>query len=178
MSYENILTETEAGVGIIRLNRPKALNALNDALIAELNAALDGFEADDAIGCIVITGSEKAFAAGGSTLSDYAAVGGAQGGFQHRFRVYDRAGAACVTAKCGGMINRAVHSGQSVLVPLQEGQLHIVELRYQDTRKLRDLEFNSRTKGTLDWTTFRGDQWFEMKRKADPAMILNRNVIF
>lgn len=64
MAYENILIETDAGVGIIRLNRPKALNALNDALIAELGAALDAFEADDAIGCIVITGSEKAFAAG------------------------------------------------------------------------------------------------------------------
>ena len=64
MAYENILVETDAGVGVIRLNRPKALNALNDALIAELSAALDGFEADDAIGCIVITGSEKAFAAG------------------------------------------------------------------------------------------------------------------
>ncbi|MBY0564889.1 MAG: enoyl-CoA hydratase [Hyphomonadaceae bacterium] len=64
MTPENILVETDAGVGIIRLNRPKALNALNDALIAELSVALDGFEADDAIGCIVITGSEKAFAAG------------------------------------------------------------------------------------------------------------------
>jgi enoyl-CoA hydratase len=64
MTYENILTETDAGVGIIRLNRPKALNALNAELIAELSAALDAFEADNAIGCIVITGSEKAFAAG------------------------------------------------------------------------------------------------------------------
>lgn len=64
MTYENILVETDAGVGIIRLNRPKALNALNDALIAELSAALDTFEADAAIGCIIITGSEKAFAAG------------------------------------------------------------------------------------------------------------------
>lgn len=64
MTYENILTESAAGVGIIRLNRPKALNALNNALISELNAALDGFEADSSIGCIVITGSEKAFAAG------------------------------------------------------------------------------------------------------------------
>ena len=64
MPYQNILTETDAGVGIIRLNRPKALNALNAELIAELNAALDGFEVDDAIGCIIITGSERAFAAG------------------------------------------------------------------------------------------------------------------
>lgn len=64
MTYENILTETDAGVAIIRLNRPKALNALNFALVADLNAALDGFEADDLIGCIIITGTEKAFAAG------------------------------------------------------------------------------------------------------------------
>ncbi len=64
MTYENILVEIDVGVGIIRLHRPKALNALNDALIAELNAALDAFEADDAIGCIVLAGSEKAFAAG------------------------------------------------------------------------------------------------------------------
>lgn len=64
MTYENIIIETDGGVGIIWLNRPKALNALNDALISELNGALDAFEADADIGCIVITGSEKAFAAG------------------------------------------------------------------------------------------------------------------
>lgn len=64
MTYQNIIVETDSGVGIIRLNRPKALNALNDALIAELSAALDAFERDDAIGCILITGSDKAFAAG------------------------------------------------------------------------------------------------------------------
>ncbi|MFT3728441.1 MAG: enoyl-CoA hydratase [Terricaulis sp.] len=64
MAYENILVTTDDKVGVITLNRPKALNALNDALIAELSAALDGFEADDNIGCIVITGSERAFAAG------------------------------------------------------------------------------------------------------------------
>jgi enoyl-CoA hydratase len=64
MSYQNILVETHDSVGLIRLNRPDALNALNSDLIAELNEALDGFEANDAIGCIVLTGSEKAFAAG------------------------------------------------------------------------------------------------------------------
>jgi enoyl-CoA hydratase len=64
MSFENILTEIRGKVGLITLNRPKALNALNDALIDEVGAALDAFEADEAIGCIVITGSEKAFAAG------------------------------------------------------------------------------------------------------------------
>jgi enoyl-CoA hydratase len=64
MSYQNILVETHDSVGLIRLNRPDALNALNSDLIGELNQALDGFEVNDAIGCIVLTGSEKAFAAG------------------------------------------------------------------------------------------------------------------
>ncbi len=64
MTYETILVETRDKVGLVTLNRPQALNALNAALVAELNQALDGFEADPAIGCIVITGSEKAFAAG------------------------------------------------------------------------------------------------------------------
>lgn len=64
MAYENILVETQGAVGIVRLNRPKALNALCAALIVELGRALDAFEADPAIGCVVLTGSEKAFAAG------------------------------------------------------------------------------------------------------------------
>jgi enoyl-CoA hydratase len=64
MAYDNILVETHGAVGLIRLNRPKALNALCDALVRELGAALDAFERDDAIGAVVITGSDKAFAAG------------------------------------------------------------------------------------------------------------------
>ena len=64
MSDQTILTETRGAVGLVTLNRPKALNALNSALMAELREALDGFEADEAIGAIVVTGSEKAFAAG------------------------------------------------------------------------------------------------------------------
>ncbi|MBB5392224.1 MULTISPECIES: enoyl-CoA hydratase [unclassified Herbaspirillum] len=64
MSYENILVETQDKVGLIRLNRPKALNALNDALMSELGEALLAFDANPDIGCIIITGSEKAFAAG------------------------------------------------------------------------------------------------------------------
>jgi enoyl-CoA hydratase len=64
MAYENILVEKRGKVGIITLNRPKALNALSAPLIAELGRALDDMEADEAIGCIVLTGSEKAFAAG------------------------------------------------------------------------------------------------------------------
>lgn len=64
MAYDNILVETRGRVGLVTLNRPKALNALNDALMDELGAALLAFDKDDAIGCIVITGSERAFAAG------------------------------------------------------------------------------------------------------------------
>ena len=68
MTYQNILVETRGKVCIITLNRPQALNALNEALIAELNQALDACESDDSIGCIVLTGSEKAFAAGADII--------------------------------------------------------------------------------------------------------------
>ncbi|MEC9151401.1 MAG: enoyl-CoA hydratase [Pseudomonadota bacterium] len=64
MAYEHILVETRGAVGLVILNRPEALNALCAALIKELAVALDVFEADDVIGAIVLTGSEKAFAAG------------------------------------------------------------------------------------------------------------------
>ena len=64
MSYQNIIVSTQARVGIITLNRPKQLNALNGELMDELGAALKAFDADNAIGCMIITGSEKAFAAG------------------------------------------------------------------------------------------------------------------
>ncbi|MCP1572939.1 enoyl-CoA hydratase [Herbaspirillum rubrisubalbicans] len=64
MTYENILVETHGRVGLIALNRPKAYNALNDALMDDLTVALEIFESDPAIGAIVLTGSDKAFAAG------------------------------------------------------------------------------------------------------------------
>ena len=64
MAYQSILVDTKGQVGVITLNRPKALNALNSEIITEIAQALDGFEADEGVGCIVITGSEKAFAAG------------------------------------------------------------------------------------------------------------------
>ncbi len=64
MPYNNILVESRGPVGLITLNRPHALNALNSELMGELDQALRDFEADDAIGCMVLTGSEKAFAAG------------------------------------------------------------------------------------------------------------------
>lgn len=72
MDYENILVETRSKVGLVTLNRPKQMNALNDALVDELTRALDAFEADENIGCIVLTGSDRAFAAG----ADIAALAG------------------------------------------------------------------------------------------------------
>ncbi len=64
MAYENIIVETRGKVGLITLNRPKALNALSPELMREMAVALDAFESDENIGCIVLTGGEKAFAAG------------------------------------------------------------------------------------------------------------------
>ena len=63
-SYETLIVETQAAVGLIRLNRPQALNALNSMVLSELRQAYAAFHADEAIGAIVLTGSEKAFAAG------------------------------------------------------------------------------------------------------------------
>ena len=75
---ENLNVSVADGVGLITLNRPKALNALSEGLMAELTTALDTLEADDAVGCIVVTGSEKAFAAGADikemAVKDFAAV--------------------------------------------------------------------------------------------------------
>ena len=64
MAYKNIQVETHGKVGLIRLHRPQAMNALNSELIGELANAIAGFEADPNIGCVVLTGSDKAFAAG------------------------------------------------------------------------------------------------------------------
>ena len=72
MTFETILIETSGKVGIVRLNRPAALNALNDQVMDELGEALSAFDANEAIGCIIITGSTKAFAAG----ADIAAMAG------------------------------------------------------------------------------------------------------
>ena len=67
MTHQHLIVETKDRVGVIRLNRPDALNALNSALMTELAAAFDAFEADAGIGCVVLTGSDKAFAAGADT---------------------------------------------------------------------------------------------------------------
>ena len=64
MSYKFLIVETHDRVGLIQINRPEALNALSSGLMKELGEALAGFEADDGIGAMVITGNEKAFAAG------------------------------------------------------------------------------------------------------------------
>ena len=64
MSYENILVEQRGRVGLITLNRPKQLNALNDALMDELGAAMAAYDADEQVSAMVIAGGEKAFAAG------------------------------------------------------------------------------------------------------------------
>ncbi|RAK57193.1 enoyl-CoA hydratase [Phenylobacterium deserti] len=64
MAFETLIVETNEGVALVRLNRPQALNALNSQLLGELSAALDAAEADPEVGCVVVTGSEKAFAAG------------------------------------------------------------------------------------------------------------------
>ena len=80
MSYEFITTAVEGRVALVTLNRPKQLNALNPKLMQELGAALHGFDADDGIGAILITGNEKAFAAGADigAMKDF--------DFQHAYR--------------------------------------------------------------------------------------------
>lgn len=79
MQYENILVEVADGVAVLTLNRPKVLNALNAALFAELDAALDALAADDAVRAVIVTGAgEKAFAAG-ADIQELAAVDGLRG---------------------------------------------------------------------------------------------------
>lgn len=83
MAYENILTEIKGAVGIVTLHRPKALNALSAATVLEINDALSGFDADPAVGAIIITGSDKAFAAGADIreMKDKSYVEASQGDF-------------------------------------------------------------------------------------------------
>ncbi len=92
MEYTNILVEVHGKVGLIRLNRPKALNALNDELMNELGHALQEFDADPAIGCMVLTGSEKAFAAGAdiSVMANYSYMDAFKGDYITRNWEYIR----------------------------------------------------------------------------------------
>lgn len=92
MTYETIQTRVEAGkVGVVTLHRPRQLNALNDLLLGDLGAALQAFDAQESIGCLVLTGSEKAFAAGGD--------------------IADMPRLAAIAAK--GCVNRAFETGLS-----------------------------------------------------------------
>lgn len=92
MEYETILVSVQERVGLITLNRPKALNALNSQLIAELNQALDRLEADPDVGCLVITGSAKAFAAG-ADIKEMSDLGFPQIYLDDFFAAADRIGA-------------------------------------------------------------------------------------
>ena len=89
VEYEMILTETHARVGLIRLNRPKALNALNAALMGELMAALAAFDADENIGAMVVSGNERAFAAG-ADIKEMADAGAVEMLQRDHIAVFDR----------------------------------------------------------------------------------------
>jgi enoyl-CoA hydratase len=103
MSYQNILVETKGRVGIIRLNRPQALNALNSALNAELAQAIAAFDADVGIGCMLLTGSDKAFAAGADIkeMADKSAVDAFMGDFVGSWDAVARARKPVVAAVAG-----------------------------------------------------------------------------
>ncbi len=103
VSYETIETERHGRVALVRLNRPQALNALNAQLIAELDAALMAFDADDGIGCVVLTGSEKAFAAGADIkeMKDKSFVDAFLGDFLGRWDAVARARKPIIAAVSG-----------------------------------------------------------------------------
>ncbi len=87
--FETILTETRERVGLVRLNRPKALNALNRTLLTELMQALDEFDCDPAIGAIVISGDERAFAAG-ADISEMAEASAVEMLLRDQIALFDR----------------------------------------------------------------------------------------
>ncbi|PWB84462.1 MAG: enoyl-CoA hydratase [Methylocystaceae bacterium] len=103
MSYETIKTETHGRVALLRLDRPKALNALNAELIAELGYALGRFEADAGVGCIVLTGSREAFAAGADVkeLRDKTATQAYLGDFLSQWDSLARARKPIIAAVAG-----------------------------------------------------------------------------
>jgi len=103
MAYQNIVIETRGKVGIIRFNRPQALNALNAALIGELTQAVQAFEADAGIACIVVTGSEKSFAAGADIkeMADKSYMDAFMGDFAANWDALARARKPTVAAVAG-----------------------------------------------------------------------------
>ena len=103
MAYQNIIVETRGKIGIIRLNRPQALNALNAALIAELTQAVAAFEADAGIACLVVTGSEEAFAAGADIkeMADKSYMDAFLGDFAANWDALSRARKPTVAAVAG-----------------------------------------------------------------------------
>jgi enoyl-CoA hydratase len=103
MAYQNIVVETRGKIGIIRLNRPQALNALNAALMGELTQAVQKFEADAGIGCMVVTGSEKAFAAGADIkeMADKSYMDAFMGDFAANWDALARARKPVVAAVAG-----------------------------------------------------------------------------
>lgn len=103
MSYETLAIETHGRVALIRLNRPQALNALNSKLMSELDEALTVFDADDGIGCVVLTGSEKAFAAGADIkeMKDKSYVDAYLGDFLGRWDAVTRARKPIIAAVAG-----------------------------------------------------------------------------
>ncbi|HEV2954718.1 MAG TPA: enoyl-CoA hydratase [Xanthobacteraceae bacterium] len=103
MAYQNILIETRGKIGIIRLNRPQALNALNAALIGELTQAVATFEADAGIACMIVTGSEKAFAAGADIkeMADKSYMDAFMGDFAANWDALSRARKPTVAAVAG-----------------------------------------------------------------------------
>ena len=103
MTYQNIIVETKGRVGIIRLNRPQALNALNKALIDELTKAIETFDNDDKIGCMLLTGNEKAFAAGADIkeMVDKSFIEACLGDFVSNWNAVARARKPVVAAVAG-----------------------------------------------------------------------------
>jgi enoyl-CoA hydratase len=103
MAYQNIVVETRGKVGIIRFNRPQALNALNAALIAELTQAVAAFDANAGIACMIVTGSEKAFAAGADIkeMADKSYMDAFMGDFAANWDALSRARKPTVAAVAG-----------------------------------------------------------------------------
>src|SRR5260221_3973603 len=103
MTYQDIAVETRGRVGVIRLNRPQALNALNKALMAELTQAIEAFDADDKVGCLLITGRDKAFAAGADIkeMADKSFIDAYLGDFVSNWNAAAHAGKPVVAAVAG-----------------------------------------------------------------------------